>query len=156
MTPPALRATSPASLGRESELPLERAGHPVAHGEEGEIDPLVGLELGIERADRLCIGVLVGEIGDRSTPQHVVDQYDPARAHELQAALVVGVVAVLVGVDEGEVELARETLRQQPVERLERGRDGELDAALDARLLPIAPRDAGPLLAHIAAPELAG
>src|SRR5687767_3086719 len=133
-------------------LALQCAGHAVADGEQREVDALVLPELGVERTDRLGVSVLVGEVGDRSAPDDVVDQQQPAAAHQFQAALVVGVVVGLVGIDEGEIELAAKTLGQQPVECLECRGYGELDAALQSGLLPVALADAGPLLADIAAP----
>src|SRR5476649_641910 len=115
---------------------FQRAGHAIADGEQREIDALVGLELGAERADRLSVLVLFGQIGDPAAPQDVVDQDDAAAPHELEATLVVGVVVVLVGVDEGKVELAGQSMGQQPVECLERRSERELDTVGEARCLP--------------------
>jgi len=47
-------------------LPFQRARHPVADGKQRESDPLVGLELGVERADRRRVLVGLGEVGDRA------------------------------------------------------------------------------------------
>src|SRR5690242_19253636 len=106
---------------------LESAGHAVTDGKQGEVDALVRLELGVECADGPGILVLVGGIRHGAAPQHVVDQDQAARPHQLEAAFVVAVIAALVGIDEGEIDPAGEALFQQPVERRQCRSDGELD-----------------------------
>ena len=60
--------------------------------------------------------------------------------------LVVGGVLLLVGVDEGEVELLRVG---QGAQRVERGADPHLDPVRDARALEIRPRDLRPVLVDL-------
>ena len=60
-----------------------------------KIDALILGELGVERADRLGVGVLVGEVGDRAAPDDVVDQHQPAAAHQGQQ---IGLLARAIGV----------------------------------------------------------
>src|SRR6185437_13625133 len=78
-----------------------------------------------------------------------------AGAEQGEAALVVGVVVVLVGVDERHVDAAGEALGQQAVERLEGRGHGQLDLVVETSLLPVTPTNAGPFLADVAAPQLA-
>ena len=58
----------------------------------------------------------------------------------------------LVGVDEREVEPLP---RRQGPQRLDRGRDAQLDLVVDAGALPVLPGDGGPLLVDVAAQERA-
>ena len=86
--------------------------------------------------------------------QHVVERHQPARPEQRERGLVVGAVGFLVGVDEGEVEGAGRLLDQRRQGLLCR-RQAQTDARGDARLLPIAPCDPGPLLADVAGHQLA-
>src|SRR5439155_3990688 len=63
-----------------------------------------------------------------------------------------GLVALLVGVDEGEIDLRRP---RQGAKRVEGRRDLQRDALGDAGPREVAPRDGRPLLAHVAAQEVA-
>src|SRR5207302_9137391 len=71
-------------------------------------------------------------------------------AQQRERALVIVLVVLLVGIDEDEIERSLE-LRQ----RLERRCKPQLDLVLDARLLPEAPRERGPLRIDIAAQQAA-
>ncbi len=90
-----------------------------------------------------------------AAPQGVVDRDQPARAQQLQAALVVGVVAGLVGIDEGEVVLPGGAGREAGVERRERRRQLQVDLVRDAGLLPVWPADPRVGFADVAGEQLA-
>src|SRR5262245_66619434 len=94
-------------------------------------------------------------IGDPTVPQRIVDRDQPAGADELQALLVIEVVALLVGVDESKIEAAILPRRAQPGERLGSRPETQVDALGDARGAPAALRHIRPLLARVAAAELA-
>jgi hypothetical protein len=113
----------------------------VADRQQDHVDPAVVVNLAIERADRRGIDVVARGIGDRAVPERVVDGDDAARAHELQALLVIEVVVFLVGVDEGEIEAAGFAGGDQLTQRVRRGREVQLDAVGNAGLAPIAPGD---------------
>ena len=63
--------------------------------------------------------------------------------------------ALRLAVNEGEVDLAGQTLRQQSIERPQCRPDREFDACINADFLPVSPRDIRPLGTDIAAPEFA-
>ena len=148
---------SPARFGTGEFLPraCARAVTPSPEAHEAGVDAAVVANLHRERAQRDGVGLLVRGIGDGAAPQHVVDRDQSACAQELEARLVVGVVAGLVGIDEREIEAAGTVLALELGERLLRRPQMELDAIGDARLGPVAARDRRPLVAHVAADETA-
>ena len=73
LAPSASEASRPGGKRREARrLSLQRAGHAVADRKQREVDSLVGPELGVERADRQRVGVVVGGIDDRVDRKSVV------------------------------------------------------------------------------------
>lgn len=74
------------------------------------------MDLGVEGAQRQRVGIVRGRVDDAAEPEHVVDEDKSARAQQLKAALVIGVVAGLVGVDEDEVVGSRAPFLQEAVE----------------------------------------
>ena len=84
---------------------LPREEEPVADREDRGIDAGVGAGLLVQRADgsgRRVVGG--GGIGELAAAEDVVEDDQAAGAEELERRLVIGVVGLLVGVDEGEVE----------------------------------------------------
>src|SRR5690349_13310924 len=75
-----------------AELALAREGEAVGQRQQAHIDPLVVVELLIERAKCRGFGVRLAGIGDAAAPQHVVDDDEPARPQQPQRALVIAVV----------------------------------------------------------------
>ena len=92
--------------------------------------------------------------GSTTAPLHRVlsTSSTPSGRRRGSELLEVRRVARLVGVDEREVD---GRLGRQCTERLDRGRDGELDAVVDVGALPRVPTDRRPLLAHVAAQQRA-
>src|SRR3546814_6999142 len=76
----------------------------VADGQEADIDSGVVARLCVKRPQGGCVGIGLCGIGDLSVPQNVVDHDNAARPEQGEAALVIAVIAFLVGIDEGEVE----------------------------------------------------
>src|SRR3546814_6945349 len=69
-----------------------------------DIDSGVVAQLCVKRPQGGCVGIGLCGIGDLSVPQNVVDHDNAARPEQGEAALVIAVIAFLVGIDEGEVE----------------------------------------------------
>ena len=91
-------------------------------------------------------------VDDRAVEEHVVDEDHAVGAEPRDDLLVVVDVAGLVGVDEGEVELLA---LGQGGQRLGGRADLERDAVGDAGPLPVAAGGRGPLLADVAAEQVA-
>src|SRR2546422_735114 len=127
-------------------LAFERQCQPVADRKQRQRDAGILMQFVIEAAQRLCGGVPRLGVRDRARPQRVVHRDQPAAAQQRKRALVIVLVVLLVGIDEDEIERPLE-LRQ----RLERRREPQLDLVLDARLLPEAARERGPLGVDVAA-----
>ncbi len=128
---------------------------PVANRHQHHVDPLIVPDLSVERADRSGLLVLMRRISDPAVPKRIVDRDQPARPHQLQAVLVVAVVILLIGIDEGEIEAALLARGAKRGQRLGGGREPQLDAVRDPSLAPIALRRSRPFLVHVAADELA-
>src|SRR5262245_37633602 len=77
------------------------------------------------------------------------------RPPELQDPLVVVVIFLLVGVDEGEIEAAGATAVDQALQGVDRRRQAQLDAAVDAGPGPIAAGHGRELLADVAGDQFA-
>src|SRR6185503_12332428 len=76
----------------------------IADGHDDRVDALVAGDLLVESPDRRHLLIVLGGIRDPAAPEGVVDHDQPAGTHDAEAALVVRVVARLVGIDEREVE----------------------------------------------------
>ena len=89
-------------------------------------------------------------VDHRAAPERVVDEDHAVRTQPSEDLLVVARVARLVGVDEREIDGRLCGKRSQ---RLDRGRDLQLDAIVDAATLPAFARDRRPLFADVAAQQ---
>src|SRR3546814_14083981 len=69
-----------------------------------DIDSGVVAQLCVKRPQGGCVGIGLCGIGDLSVPQNVVDHDNADRPEQGEAALVIAVIAFLVGIDEGEVD----------------------------------------------------
>ena len=78
---------------------------------------IVGGHHVVERADCFGVGIRVVGLHHRATPQHVVDEDQAVGPHQAEQLLVVAGVALLVGVDEREVEAVVVENRAQRVDR---------------------------------------
>ena len=99
----------------------------------------------VEALDRLGAPVAV-VLEDAARPKDVVGDDEAALRELRQHVLVVGDVALLVRVDEGEVERAVHL-----AEQLDRLADAVIDPVGDAGFLGVPPRDCGRLLVHVQA-----
>ena len=99
--------------------PLPRQRQPIPNGQQRHVDAWVVAQLADEMLQRRCVGDLRGP-RHAAAPQRVVDRHQTARAQQLQTTFVAGVVAGLVGIDEGEVLVPGGAGRELRVERLER------------------------------------
>src|SRR5713101_7264287 len=72
-----------------------RQSKSVADRQHADIDTLVIVQLAIESAQRVGVGVLLLLIGDGAVPQHVVDGDETALPDELERRFVIVVVALL-------------------------------------------------------------
>ena len=130
--------------------------HAVADGQQTGIDAGVVADLGVERAQRIGVFVMHVRIGHLPAQSMLSSAIEAAGADELQAGLVIGVVAGLVGVDEREVERFRAVARRSSAASVSAaGAEPQFDAVGDAGLLPVAARDRRPFLADVAADEAA-
>ncbi len=104
----------------------------------------------VEATDRL--GVVVVDVGvdHRTAPQRVVDADQTVGREPGEELFVVVDVAALVGVDEREVD---DGVGRQRAQRLDRGRDPQLDAVVDAGERPVLACDVGPLGTDVAAQQ---
>ena len=135
---------------RPSVLQLAGDGEPVERRQHHGFDPDVASNHVVERAKRG--GVVIGDarVDDPAAPQHVVDQEHAAETDPVDQLLPLVEVAGLVGIDEHQVDVF---LVGQPAQRLRRGRDAQLDAITQPRLLPGLDADGRPGLADVAAQQ---
>jgi hypothetical protein len=87
--------------------------------------------------------------------EDIVEYDQPTGADQGQAPLLGGVVALLVGIQEREIEAARFPRGQERVEGLHGRGETELDARLDPCLAPVPAGDAGEFLADVTGEEAA-
>ena len=85
----------------------------------------------VDRSDRLGVCVVCRGIGHCSVLQRVVEQDDAAAPHELQASLVVAVIACLVGIDERKVERAGGPVADERGQRIASRAKSKVDAATE-------------------------
>jgi hypothetical protein len=96
------------------------------------------------------VGERAADHSDTARPEHVVEQHDAAFAKQLEAALVVAIIASFIGVDETKVILARLPRFDARVERFSRGCELQFDDIVDLRISPIATRLRRPLFGDVA------
>src|SRR5215471_4161754 len=154
-----LDPTTPRSVGLDPTtppkapgLPLLGAGHreAVAHRHHHQFHAIIGQHVLVEFLDREGVGIRAG-LEDPAVQERVVHQDDAAGPHPWHEFLPVTAVALLVGVDEGEVERAAGGQRAQRV--LGRAKP-QLDPVRQPRLLPVGAGQRGEVLVDVAADEL--
>src|SRR3954462_3392577 len=94
------------------------------------------MDVVVEIAERLRDDARLAHDRTAGHSKRIVRRDEPPRADELQKLLVIVNVVRLVCVHEREVEGALPALRQQLIERLQRGLDAQIDARLDACFAP--------------------
>ena len=104
----------------------------------------------VECPQRHGVGVVGPGVEHPAGPQHVVDGDEGVGGQSGHEFLVVGEVAGLVGVEEGEVDVL---FGGQRPEGLEGGGDHEVDAVVDAGHGPVPAGDVGPLGGDVAAQQ---
>jgi branched-chain amino acid transport system ATP-binding protein len=133
-----------------SGLFLTREREAVADRDHDQVHAVVGGGVIVEVPDRDHGGVVVARVDHPAVRERVVDHDDPARPYPRHHLAPVGQVAVLVGVDERQVEQLGIGKRAQRVH----GRaEPQLYPVREPRLLPVLPRDRGPLLVDVAADQ---
>ena len=97
----------------------------------------MGREAGVQRADRLGLGVRLAAVYHSPRPQRVVHHHRPPGAKQRQGSLEIQRVSLLVCVDKDEIKAPRPVLSpQQLVERQPRVADHQLYALPHPRALP--------------------
>ena len=124
----------------------------VAESDQNDPNSWVLGDPGVELPDRHDVVVCSGGVDHPAALEHVVEEDHPAGPQASEDLLVVVAVAGLVGVDEGEVEVLP---RRKRSERLEGGPELQLDAVVHPCCLPGVASYRGPLLAQIAAEQMA-
>src|SRR5690606_38748396 len=100
--------------------------HSVAHGHQTGGHALIGQDFGVQRSDRECVEALIFGAGDAATPERIVHGNQASRSQQLEAALVVAVVVLLVCIDEAEIEALARFAGDELVQRRERRRQPKL------------------------------
>jgi branched-chain amino acid transport system ATP-binding protein len=134
-----------------SGLPLACQREAVADRDHDEVHAVVGGGVIVEVPDRDHGGVVVARVDHPAVGERVVDHDHPARPYPRHHLAPVGQVAVLVGVDERQVEQFGVGKRAQRVD----GRpETQLYPVRQPRLLPVLPGHRGPFLVDVAADQL--
>src|SRR5215469_8398121 len=151
--------TAPRSVGPDPTAPPKAPGLPllgagyreaVADRQHHQFHAVIGQDVLVELLDGERVGIRAG-LEDPAVQERVVHQDDAAGPHPRHEFLPVTAVALLVGVDEGEVESAAGGQRAQRV--LGRA-EPQLDPVRQPRLLPVGTGQRGEVLVDVAADEL--
>src|SRR5690625_4360470 len=118
------------------------------------------MQFAIEGLEGKRVPVLFGVeaaavVQDVTAPKNVVDQQEAARPQQGESLLIVGVVAALVGVYDKPVEGAARAFGEEQIQRLASRRKPQLDAFGNPGSFPIISSDGRPLVADVAADQLA-
>ena len=83
-------------------------------------------------------------------PEHIVHCDQSTLPQQLQRALVIAIVILLIRIDEHEIERASSSLREQAVQRLHSRRQPKRDLMLDTGFAPIPPGHGSIFFAYVA------
>src|SRR5215472_15744382 len=151
--------TAPRSVGPDPTAPPKAPGLPllgegyreaVADRQHHQFHAVIGQDVLVELLDGERVGIRAG-LEDPAVQERVVHQDDAAGPHPRHEFLPVTAVALLVGVDEGEVERAA---GGQRVQRVLGRAEPQLDPVRQPRLLPVGTGQRGEVLVDVAADEL--
>src|SRR5690606_32632318 len=127
-SPTSLRAkrtgSSHSEANRSSALAREQQAVP--DGDQRRVHARILRGERVELADGARRGVVLARIGDPAVPERVVHRDDAARTQQVEAALVVLAVGLLVRVDEREIEALRLSGGEQRRARAERRAEPQL------------------------------
>ena len=113
-----LACTSDECSYNRSSLQLTAQQQPIPAVQQTRVDALVGSRRRVQLVDGASVVVHFGLCHEHAAaPEGVIDGDDAADPQQLQTGLVVGRVAPLVGVNEGEVEGPRLAGRYQRLGR---------------------------------------
>jgi LacI family transcriptional regulator len=148
-SPPVPLRSVPSRAARGRSLPpLAGERQAVADRHHDQVHAVVGGGVIVEIPDGYHGRVVVAGVDDPAMGERVVHHDQTAGAYPRHDLAPVAEVAVLVSVDEREVE---QLLIRQRAQRLDGRAEPQLDPVLQSRLLPVLPGYRGPLLVDVTA-----
>jgi LacI family transcriptional regulator len=148
--PVPLRSVPARAAPGRSLAPLAGERQAVADRHHDQVHAVVGGGVIVEIPDGYHGRVVVAGVDDPAMGERVVHHDQTAGAYPWYDLAPVAEVAVLVGVDEREVE---QLLIRQRAQRLDGRAEPQLYPVLQGRLLPVLPGYRGPLLVNVAAKQ---